>query len=751
MSALHPLAGDQARAVSPTDSVWLSASAGTGKTQVLTARVLRLLLAPGVRPDNILCLTFTRAGATEMAARINATLARWVRADGVALGEDLRAIGADPGPEARARARTLFAAVLDCPGGGLRIDTIHAFSQWLLAAFPQEAGLAAGARPMEEHEKALLSRSVLADLLTDAEARDDAALLGALEALALRLGEDGALGFLARCAGARALWFGPQDNPRLSWQVGPLGGRIRRLLGLPEDAGEAWLAAMLADEVFEVESLRCCLAAYSRWNGIKGQAGRAVIGDWLAADPVARLAGFDALYKVLFTLSDTVRDVKSLEKFEEFFGEAAGSVLSAMLAIREARTLLALADWLAPALELGRAYALAWEAAKAREGLIDFDDQIARAADLLGRSEMAEWIRYKLDRRFDHILVDEAQDTNAAQWDIIGALADDFFAGLGAKDDKPRTLFVVGDYKQAIFGFQGTSPENFALARARFAGLLAAAADNAGAVRGGPEARELLELGLGRSFRTSAPVLDFVNRAIAHIGPAAFGLAEDPEPHFGEARPGQVVVWRALGGRGGGDDPGEDEDEAGALTRPERQLADAIAAQIVQWKHAGFPLLKGVKPGETPRRAAEGDVMILVRKRKELAALIVARLHAAGVRVAGVDRLRLAAPLAVRDLMAALRFAAQPLDDLNLAALLVSPLVGWTQEQLLAHGWREKGVHLWAHLRRSGHADVLALRERLGGLLARADFLSVPALLDWLLVGPWGGRRALVARLGDGF
>jgi ATP-dependent helicase/nuclease subunit A len=134
---------------------------------------------------------------------------------------------------------------------------------------------------------------------------------------------------------------------------------------------------------------------------------------------------------------------------------------------------------------LGRAYALAWDEAKAREGLIDFDDQIRAAAALLARSDMADWIRYKLDRRFDHILVDEAQDTNAAQWRIIDGLTEEFFAGQGAKGDKARTLFVVGDYKQAIFGFQGTSPENFEEARPRCA-RACAAADNAAAVRGGP-------------------------------------------------------------------------------------------------------------------------------------------------------------------------------------------------------------------------------------------------------------------------
>jgi ATP-dependent helicase/nuclease subunit A len=750
-ATLHPLAGNQRAAVAPGDSVWLSASAGTGKTQVLSARVLRLLLEPGVRPEQILCLTFTKAGATEMAARINETLARWVRADAGRLALELQAIGADIAPETLARARTLFAGVLDCPGGGLRIDTIHAFSQWLLAAFPEEAGLSAGARPMEEHEQRLLSRQVLGDLLVDAEARGDAGVLDALASLSLRMGADAVERYLMTCAEARELWFGAG-----SWQ-GPLAGRVRQLLGLASDADAASVAALCGDEAFDVPSLRCCFSAYNQWNGVKGQAGRAVIGDWLASGEAARLEGFDALFRVLFTQKDTVKDEKSLAKFEEFFGEAAEHVLGEMVQIRERRALVALAEWLAPALELGRAYALAWDAAKQREGLIDFDDQIRRAAELLCRSDMAEWIRYKLDRRFDHVLVDEAQDTNAAQWRIIDALTDDFFSGEGAHSGRARTLFVVGDYKQAIFGFQGTSPENFAQARQRVRERMAGAARNAAALRGGPQARELLELGLDRSFRTAAPVLDFVDRAIAHVGYAGFGLDVEPEEHVGEGRPGLVVLWRPVGL----EDPDEEDDEPGAsgegggegdaetwLSAPEREMANRIAAQVKLWMDTGYPLLKGVKPGDPPRRANAGDVMVLVRKRRELAGLIVARLHAAGVPVAGVDRLRLGAPLAVRDLMAALRFAAQPLDDLNLAGLLVSPLIGWTQEQLLEHGARPPRAPLWSHLRRSRHGEVGAVLARLGELLAKADYEPVQALLHWVLVGPWAGRRRLVARLG---
>ena len=737
MSKLWPLTPEQRPAVDPGEVVWLSAAAGTGKTQVLSARVLRLLLQPDVSPSQILCLTFTKAGAAEMANRINEVLARWVRASETDLFRDLEAIGAPSGPAALARARTLFAEVLDCPGGGLRIDTIHAFAQWLLAAFPHEAGLVPGVKAMEDRDRELLLREVLAELLIEAERSNDAATLDALATLSIRLGPDEVERYLLRCADAREAWHGAG-----AWQP-PMEAGVRRLVGLPADADAASIEGLCADGVFDSEALRCCLAAYQQWNGKKGQEGRVVIADWLGAAPAERLATLPDLARVLFTQKDTVKDVSSLEKFEESFGIAAENVLASVLAVRERQALVALVAWLTPALELGRKFALAWDEAKARAGFIDFDDQIRRAAHLLTQSDLAEWIRYKLDRRFDHILVDEAQDTNAAQWRIIDALVGDFFSGEGARGDVLRTLFVVGDYKQAIFRFQGTSPENFEAARQRVRAAMQGAADNVVQLRSGGGLRALQELGLGTSFRTAQAVMGFVDLAIGRIGHASFGLAEAPPPHVGEDRPGLVTLWRVVGGD---EDAATDDEEGdeGWFARSDRKLADRIARQVRRWIDHGFPLVKG-----GARRATPGDVMVLVRKRKELAGLIVGRLHAAGVPVAGVDRLRLAAPLAVRDLLAALRFAAQPFDDLNLACLLTSPLLGWSQDDLLAHGYRPARLALWDHLRRTRAPLIDATMGQLGELLRIADFEPPLALLHWILAGPWQGRRKLVARLGS--
>ncbi len=733
---VYPLDGNQRHAVDPLETVWLSASAGTGKTQVLSARVLRLLLQPDVEPSQILCLTFTKAGAAEMALRVNEVLARWLQMDDADLGHDLQAIGAPVDPDTRARARTLFASVLDCPGGGLRIDTIHAFSQWLLSAFPEEAGLTPGTKAMEDRERDLLAREVLSELLLEAEKQNDRETLDAIGELSLKKGPDAVEAWLMRCAQAREAWFGPG-----AWTP-PLRERVNGLLGLASDASEADAVALCTDEAFDIVSLRAARQINEAWSAKTGQENASRIGSWLSLPPEERAAELGDLYKVFHTAAGTLRASSSQEKIDPAYADYVVRVAESIARVRELQTLLKLAEWLTPALTLGRKFALAWDEAKKREGFIDFDDQIRRASALLKDESLSDWIRYKLDRRFDHILVDEAQDTNEEQWRIIDALTEEFFSGEGQRDGKLRTLFVVGDYKQAIFRFQGTSPENFDRARRRVRQAMEQAAQNARESRSRITARELQDLGLGRSFRTAKPVLRFVDAAIGHIGHERFGLSKPPEEHVGEDRPGLVTLWHPVGAEGA-DAADEEEGEETWLSGPERQMADRIALQVKAWLRDGFALAKG-----KPRNAGPGDIMVLVRKRRELAGLIVARLHAAGVPVAGVDRLRLGAPLAVKDLMAALRFAAQPFDDLNLANLLVSPLIGWSQQDLLDHGWRGKDVRLWTHLRASDAPLVRETLGRLGELLARADYESPQSMLHWILVGPWQGRRALVARLG---
>ena len=714
--ALPRLKGAQAAASDPGQHVWLAASAGTGKTQVLSARVFRLLLN-GTDPSAILCLTFTKAGAAEMAGRINQRLAAWVRAPDEALFADLQALGERGDPAQRAVARTLFARVLDAPGGGLRIQTIHGFCQSLLAAFPLEAGLTPGFRPLEAREEALLQRRALAELLVAERASGRTRTIEAIGALSVRMGEDGALPFLIACArrpdAMRALPMGEG--------VAPL---VRRGLGLPQ--GD--IAALLADACagFDEPGLREVAALNLAWGSARGAARAETIRGWLDATPAARVAG-------LSDMAGLWSIAKGWAPQAEGYAALAGRLGAAFAELLTLRDVTAFADLYAGALMAGRDYAGAYAEAKRREGAVDFDDLIRATVELLRLPGIGEWVRYKLDQDIAHVLIDEAQDTNAEQWAIVRSLAEEFFAGAGARAPRFRTLFTVGDYKQAIFGFQGTDPQYFAAMEQHFSRL---ARDNLGEADAPADERGLpmAQLSLTHSFRSTRPVLEFVDAALAAVPAPALGTGM--ALHASEVPgPGVVELWPPETGAAG-----PEEGEEDWLDDATRALARRIARTIRGWLDTGLMLESKGRP------VRPEDVMILVKRRGELASLIVARLYAEGVPVAGIDRLRLNAPLAVQDLLAAVRFVLQPDDSLALAALLVSPLLGWTQEELLAAAApRPEGMSLWRHMRDAGDAR----QEPLRAMLARADLTTPYRFLEALLSGPLDGRRRLLGRLGE--
>lgn len=711
--ALQKLLGDQARAAAPDAHVWLSASAGTGKTHVLTARVFRLLLQ-GVKPENILCLTFTKAGAAEMADRIHDRLAAWVQMDERDLFNDLEALGEESGPEQRDYARRLFAEVLESTGGGLRIQTIHGFCQQLLTAFPLEAELTPGFRPLDQREQSSLARQTLADMVVRAHDEGDGALIGALQALSLRLGEGGAEQFLLRCAAKGDVLDG------LPEAIGPWLGTE---LDLPEGDIDQWLANECSDAKFDMRTLDGIVRANVDWGKGRGLERCDRIAAWRALDPAGRAATLADLHRAWAKADGDFLESKGYVPATSGYAEMAMLLYERCGALITMKLRADYAALLTQALHAGRVYARAYAQGKRLAGAVDFDDLIARTAALLEQPGIAEWIRYKLDQRIDHILVDEAQDTNAAQWRIVRILAEEFFAAEWEPGQRVRTIFTVGDFKQAIFGFQGTSPANFEAARL----LFKRDADQSG--------HEFFNLSLDRSFRSTPAVLDVVDRTIATLTAQKLGMAPSEVRHHSANRhPGEVQLWKPVVAGLSEDAEGEEDWAADQ----ERTLATRIARQIRQWIDDGLMLESRGRP------VRAGDIMILVRRRSELARLIVARLYEEKVAVAGIDRLRLNSPLAVRDLLAALRFAVQPEDELNLAALLVSPLIGWTQDELMTRLIGRK-TGLWRHLNRT--VDD-ALLQPLRDLLAVADFSTPYRYLEAILSGAMDGRRRLIERLG---
>ena len=734
LKPFHQLEGAQASASDPLVHASLSASAGTGKTHVLTSRVLRLLLR-GTPPSSILCLTFTKAGAAEMANRLGERLAHWVRLPEADLSLELKHLCEDYSPPMRERARRLFAEVLDAPGGGLRIQTIHSFAQTLLASFPAEADIAPGLRPIEGRAEAELARRTLATLLEVAEVGKDRQLTDDVSALSLRLGEAGAERYLMDCVRAHEAMDGLGEP-------GSIEAKLMALIGVESGDPEAEFRHRLSDAEIDIALIERLAAANLAWATSTGDKIVANLTAFLAAGPEDRRNLLSSVGGGLVTKEGAACKATAKQIAVEPDYETLTAAFAAWLS--EIRTMLAasnLARIQAAALRAGQAFARAYVRAKRAQGVADFDDLIAWTRRLFEKPGMGEWVRYKLDQRTDHILVDEAQDTNADQWAIVDALAEEFFSGNPEAEHRWRTLFMVGDYKQAIYSFQGTDPKEFEAFRAKVSARAAALVETGDEAE--VEAREFRELSIDASFRASPPVLEVVDALINEVGFREMGLAQPPNPHqpFHVGRPGRVELWPAF--EAASDESGE-EGEEGWIDDATRLYADALARRVSRWL-AEAPVM-----ATTGRPLCPGDILILVRSRTELASLIVARLYAQGVPVAGIDRLHLHKPLAVKDMLSAVTFAVQPLDDLNLAALLVSPLVGWNQDQLyhLAHG---RNGRLWNELarRREEQPHWAEAHAILAGWLAMADYVTPARFLETILSGPLDGRRKLLGRLGE--
>ncbi len=728
LKPLPVLEGEQRRAVDPSAHAAVTASAGTGKTQVLTARVFRLLLG-GVRAETILCLTFTKAGAAEMANRIGERLAAWVRMPDADLRKELFSLGEQVTPPLLDHARRLFARVLEAPGG-LRIQTIHAFAQTLLASFPAEAGITPGFRPIEGRAEQELARRTLADLVATAESSGDSGLIADIQILSMRLGEEGAVAYLADCARKAEAFaaLGPRDT---------IEAKLRELVGLPVENLSDFLHNACHDDSFDCALLHALAATNEAWKTAKGAGYVKGIRAWLSLDPAARFAQLGlAAHVVTTTKGEQRKPSLGQIKANPSYPSISDDAFSAFQWLREMKNAAGLVAVQASGLRAGQTYAAAYTRAKQAAGVADFGDLIAWTRQLLETPGMGDWVRFKLDRRTDHILVDEAQDTNADQWAIVKALAGEYFTGSSETEHRWRTLFMVGDFKQAIFRFQGTDPREFEAMR-RYTRDAATALED-----GDERVREFRELSINASFRSSPAVLDVVDAMIAEVGHEAMGLPDRPAAHdaFHADRPGRIEWWPAFTV----DDAAEDAGEEGWLDESERRYATHLAKTVRQWIDEA-PVL-----ASTGRPLSAGDVLILVRSRGELASLLVARLFAEQVPVAGIDRLHLHRPLAVKDLLAAVGFAVQPLDDLTLANLLVSPLIGWDQEQLydVAKGRGKKP--LWSVLQgRDGegsfvHDALVKLRQ----LLAMADYTTPARFLETILSGPLDGRRKLLHRLG---
>ncbi|GAA0540178.1 ATP-dependent helicase/nuclease subunit A [Rhizomicrobium palustre] len=710
------------KAAEPNLSAWVAANAGAGKTYTLAARVTRLLLA-GAAPERILCLTYTKAAAAEMFDRLFKQLGEWSMLSDSALAERIEKIGADPGSKEDLRAaRRLFAKALETPGG-LKIQTIHSFCQYVLSRFPLEAGVPASFKVLDDRSASELLATARARVFE--RAARDAELNEAVVYLATRLSDAKLQQILDSALTG--------DRGKLDAFFEKVGSEnwtalVRKAHGASEDdTPESLAKEFCAGLKREEDKLKAAIAWLSSGSKTDGERGAALAA---AKELLGEMEQFDGICAVVLTKDGTLRKALATKKLIEarpdlaaWLGTLGETVLSTLERLNAAKAAMLADAALKIIFEVRDVYA----AEKRARNFLDYDDLIVRTHRLLNQHGAA-WVLYKLDEGIDHILIDEAQDTSGLQWDIIQKLTEEFFAGEGVAR-APRTLFAVGDEKQSIFSFQGADPRQFERRRAFFA------------KRAEEGQREFLYQPLQDSWRSAPQILSFVDQTFASAE-ARDGLTSSDTPikhNPLKDLKGCVEFWPPISASDGADlDPWDLRPvDMQQESSPVVQLAEQIAGRIRQWLDDGAALPGHDKP------ISPGDIMILLPRREPFGSEIIKRLKEHGVPVAGADRIVLTEQIAVMDLIAYGRFALLPEDDLNLAALLRSPLIGISESELfeLAHG--RKGT-LWEALS-ARKTDFPEAYQLLSDARARADYAPpyeyyAHALLD--------GRRKLLNRLG---
>jgi ATP-dependent helicase/nuclease subunit A len=723
-------------AADPERSAWVSANAGSGKTYTLANRVTRLLLAKAP-PAKILCLTYTKAAAAEMQGRLFEQLGKWSMLPDDALRAEIEKIGGTiESAETLSEARRLFAQALETPGG-LKIQTIHAFCERLLSRFPLEAGVPPSFRVLDDQTARDLLAEAREQILNRAGS-GDGALADAAATLVTQTSETRLVQILDSVTGG--------DRRKLEQFFDNLPGGKDALLRAAETAhgakaGETYesiaddFCAECAKEEARFREVIAWLAGGKKTDGETGLAlAQALdIHDTTPRFEVLR----DALLKKDGDLYKSYA-TKALATTRPDLLEYLIALATRMQAAQERCRAAKAAALAHAALILASAMRETYAREKRFRGVLDYDDLISRTLHLLDGRPDAAWVLYKLDGGIDHILIDEAQDTSPEQWQIVRKLTEEIFSGEGrarepdpdTKKIPPRTIFAVGDEKQSIFSFQGADPDLFAENRDHFA-----------AHTGGTLANVRLET----SRRSVPQVLEFVD-AVFEDEATREGLSKTPIAHTAHRAhdKGRVELWPTLQ-----PEPGPELDlwrlrpvDVQSARSPVAQLAEKVAAEIAGWVKSRRKL-----PGhDAPIRP--GDIMILMPRREPFASEVIRQLKQRDIPVAGADRMKITQQIAVMDLISLGRFALLQEDDLNLAALLRSPLLDVGEDELRILANPRKGA-LWRELqmRWEETPSFTFARDFLTDALRRADFQPPYEYYSQTLVKD-GMRSRLLARLG---
>ena len=722
----------QARAADPEASAWVSANAGTGKTYVLVQRILRLLLS-GTPPQRILCLTFTKAAASEMSNRLFRRLSEWTIYNDREVNEHIgKILGRPPSQVECDRARRMFADALETPGG-LKVQTIHAFCERLLHRFPLEAQIAPNFVVLDEAQESALRRQVIEKILKQASEDDKTDLGHALRTITFFADEDRFISLIDSLLSKRILFqehFKKLEGSRFGREelLGEIKSKLGISHGLDLPALRDRLSRILSED--QIKTAAGVLATGQKSDQKLGLKFEQLLQ---THNPEARLAVIQNIF-----LTDKKKEPRKrlvtnrIKEENETLVELLLNLQQRVLDLVQEIDTLRLAEASTALIVVSKEISRAYKKAKLQRSSLDFDDLIEKTSDLLSSSYASSWVLYKLDGGIDHILVDEAQDTSPMAWNIIDKLTDEFFSGESQSKDA-RTIFAVGDEKQSIYGFQGADPRKFA----GMGDLFKKKAEMA--------LLDLHNIPLNQSFRSTYPILHAVDTVFQdqRLLQAVTSKSENILHHaFRQDQAGLIEVWDTeKAEKIESADPWNPAEEF-HTDLPVVQLSKKIARRIQHW------LASETKLRSSGRPITPGDILILVRRREPFAPHMIRELKALNIPVAGADRIRITEQLAVMDLMVLAEFILLPEDDLSLATLLKSPFFNLSDDQLLEIRNARKGA-LWEALqhRSDSIADYKAIVSTLKNWLARADLVPPFEFFAGLLTED-DRREKMIARLG---
>ncbi len=685
-------------ASNPKNSAWVFASAGSGKTKVLVDRVLRLFL-DGIKPDKILCLTFTKVAASEMQNRINSELANWVLLSDKALNEKLfQLTGHRPENKILKKARTLFTQILD-EESKIKIQTIHSFCQNLVKIFPFEAGIKPNFEVIEEAQEKLLLQKAQKEVLKRAETQD------VLRNIVIKI------------------------NAKLHEET--FAGLISALLNKKEQL------AILKENLFGIEGV--IDEVFKNFSVVKNSSEEEIFAEFLSTSHV--IPSHDGIHGVLklttaLEESNLVTNKKiataiknflqnpTLKKFstyhQAFFTKEneprkiSGKVLEnpdlARICQDQRKLIIQFLDKLnshkicnstALLLKFVDQILEIYAQLKNQNSLLDYNDLIIETNKLLNNPNFSDWVKLKMDGLFDHILIDESQDTNHQQWNIIKSLTEDFFAGLGATN-KDRTIFIVGDEKQSIYSFQGAEPN---ISQEIFSYFSEKLKDHS---------NKLLKIDLNSSFRSLETVLkvvdktfegekqqlaitkisDFQGHSAIREGIGRFEIwpqiktkkaekitilhnfhPERSEGSFEKKLPSQEILHCAQ-------DEGSYYQWEIDFSPQENYYEQEFLAEFIALKIKSLVENGHILEGRN-KVVGYGDFMILLRNRTNgLDKNLTKFFHKYNIPSISPSKINFAGNIIIQDLLAAAKFALFPYDDLNLACLLKSPIFSVNEEEL---------------------------------------------------------------------